>query len=183
MSEYRGTKDRRMIAEAIDGLVTDSIRNTEELLRRGAWRRVSGGGWESQMLTIDGIRYAIRSGTLQVSFPVEREGAGYRTGIERFPLLSSAAVRRLRFRFTTDAWKTQGEALAVLEADEHGGTHVAFRDIRSSVLVGELQGFLYMRGEEASRAAARQVLRNYVFAIPDAIDLKNLDSGRSSSAG
>ena len=181
-SEYRATGDPRTASKALDDLIAESVRNTEELLCRGNCRRLCDGGIESQILVVEGVRYAVRSGFLHVSIPVRCEGSAYKTSIDCFPILTEAAVRRLRLRFTTNAWETAEESPAVLDPGGVDGMQIAFPNLRSSAPVGELRGFLYLVGQDASRVAGPQALRSYAFAIPGAHDLKILGDNLKASA-
>ena len=86
---------------------------------------MSGGGIEMEIRIIDGVRYAVRARNdesqtrrLHVSIPARLEGDQYRHSVPNLPDLTRRQMGLLRYRFTTDGWKTSSEARARLAHDE-----------------------------------------------------------------
>lgn len=136
-------------------------------------------GAESQIVVAEKVRFAVRPGSIHVSLPVERDGAAHRTSLECFPLLARAAVRRLRFRYTTDSWASADAAAAMVESACEGRMRIAFPNLRCSTR-REHCG-LSLPGRAALRGVAEsEALRNYAFPIPDAVDLDIRELGLGS---
>jgi hypothetical protein len=58
---YKSTGHSEIIREAIDSRVARSLRSVDGLLTQGSSRQLSNGSFETQIRTIDGIRYAVRA--------------------------------------------------------------------------------------------------------------------------
>jgi hypothetical protein len=61
IAAYKSTGDSEIIRDAIDSRVARSLRSVDGLLAQGSSRRLPGGGLETQIRTIDGIRYSVRA--------------------------------------------------------------------------------------------------------------------------
>lgn len=150
IEKYKATGRAEIIRDAIDTRVARSLRSVDGLLRQGNSRHLSSGGIETQIRTIDGITYSVRAWNdraqtrrLHVSIPDSKA---------------------LRYRYSTDSWKTFNESHA--RKKEHGSV-VEF-DFEPPCLVGRLEGFFYTGDTRSKR------LRGYTFAIPDRHDLRRM---------
>ncbi|HEU4434480.1 MAG TPA: hypothetical protein VFR51_13940 [Pyrinomonadaceae bacterium] len=61
IAKYKSTGNGEIIREAIDSRVARSLRSVDGLLAQGSSRRLPDGGLETQIRTIDGIRYSVRA--------------------------------------------------------------------------------------------------------------------------
>ena len=178
IARYRLTDDPAIVREAIDGRLNASLRRVDGLLAQGESHRMAGGGIEMEIRIIDGVRYAVRAWNddsqtrrLRVSIPVRLEGDQYRHSVPNLPSLTGRQVGLLRYRFTTDGWKTNSEARARLAQDEENRPVIEFDDLSEFPLVGRLEGYFYLRTAGRRAGGARGKLRSYVFAIPDKHEL------------
>ncbi len=179
VAAYKTTGDARVIQEAVDRRIRVSLRSVEGLLFQGEARSIAGGGIETEMRTIDGVSYSVRSWNdrvqtrrLHVRVPVRREGGAYLTALQNLPRLTRRQIAALRYRFTTDGWLSHGEVRARLAQDERGEPAIDFEDIRTFPPIGRLEGAFYLRGTKNGRPpddAPR--LGGYSFAIPDRDEL------------
>ncbi len=178
---YRSTDDPAIVREAIDGRLDASLRRVDGLLAQGESRRMAGGGIEMEIRIIDGVRYAVRARNddsqtrrLHVSIPARLEGDQYRHSVPNLPGLTGKHVGSLRYRCTTDGWKTSGEARARLAHDEENQPVIEFDDLGKVPRVGRLEGYFYLRAAGRRASGARGKLRGYVFAIPDQHELLSM---------
>ena len=179
VAAYEAAGDARLLQEAVDRRVRASMRSVEGLLSQGGARRIGGCGVETEMRTIDGVSYSVRSWNdraqtrrLHVRLPVQRDGGTYLTGIQNLPRLTRRELAALRYRFTTDGWLSHGEVRARLAQDERGQPVIDFEDIRTFPPVGRLEGAFYLRGPRGGRSTDEAPrLGGYSFAIPDRDEL------------
>jgi hypothetical protein len=75
----------------------------------------------------------------------------------------------LRYRFTTDGWKTSSEARARMAHDEENRPSIEFDDLSKLPIVGRLEGYFCVAGRRSRGAQTK--LRGYTFAIPDKHEL------------
>jgi hypothetical protein len=61
IDEYKLTSRSEIIREAVDSRIARSLRSVDGLLRQGESRRLSDGGLETQIKTIDGVTYSVRA--------------------------------------------------------------------------------------------------------------------------
>ena len=61
IADYKSTRDSEIIREAIDSRVARSLRSVDGLLAQGGSRQLSKCCFETQIRTIDGIRYSVRA--------------------------------------------------------------------------------------------------------------------------
>ena len=179
IARYRSKSDPAIVREAIEGRRNASLRRVDGLLAQGKSRRMTGGGIELQIRIIDGVRYGVRakndhrqSRRLHVSIPAEFEGDHYRHSVPSLPGLTSRQIGSLRYRFTTDGWKTSGEVRARLAPDEENRPLIEFDELNVFPIVGRLEGYFYFRG--ADRRGAQTKLRGYIFVIPDKHELLSM---------
>jgi hypothetical protein len=178
---YGSTNNPAIVVEAIDGRVQASLRRVDGLLAQGESRRMTGGGIEMEIRIIDGVRYAVRAKNdesqtrrLHVSIPVRLEGDQYRHSVRNLPGLNGKQTNSLRYRFTTDGWKTSGEARGRLAQDEENRAVIEFDDLSKFPVVGRLEGYFYLRAAGRRAGGARGKLHGYVFAIPDQHELLSM---------
>lgn len=100
VADYKATGNSEIIREAIDSRVAHSLRSVDGLLAQGSSRRLPRGGLETQIRTIDGIRYSVRAWNdrrqtrklhLSVPNPQTRRGSAL-----EFEFEPSCLVGRLR---------------------------------------------------------------------------------------
>ncbi len=178
---YRSTNDPAIVREAIAGRLNASLRRVDGLLAQENARRMTGGGIEMEIRIIDGVRYGVRAWNdesqtrrLHVSIPAESEGDHYRHSVPNLHGLTGRQVGSLRYRFTTDGWKTSSEVRARLAHDEENRPLIEFDELNSFPLVGRLEGYFYFRGAGRRTGNAPTKLRGYVFAIPDQHELLSM---------
>jgi hypothetical protein len=181
IARYRSTYDPTIVREAIDGRLNASLRRVDGLLAQGESRRMTGGGIEMEIRVVDGVRYAVRARNddsqtrrLHVSIPVRLEGDQCRHSVPDLIDLTRREVGSLRYRFTTDGWKTSSEARARLVRDEENQPVIEFDDLSKFPVVGRLEGYFYLRGAGRRADGARGKLRGYAFAIPGQHELLSM---------
>jgi len=182
---YKSTGNARIIRDAIDCKVAASLRSVEGLLALGNSRRLEDGGIELEMRTIDGVSYSVRAWNdatqtrrLHVSIPLEPDGKNYLSAVPRLGRLSRRQIEALRYRFTTDGWKTFVETKGVLVYHEEDGFSISFEDLRTLVLVGRLEGIFYLSGKGSrGRIDKTPPATGYVFAMPDRHELVSMVAG------
>ena len=182
IAAYRATGNPQILRAAIDQRVAASMRSVDGLLAQGNSRRLTGGGVELEMRTIDGINYSVRAWNddaqtrrLHVSIALEQHANTYLTSLPHLPRLTRRQIETLRYRYTTDGWKNSGVARASLTRDERGGLSMEFDVLCAAPLVGRLKGFFCWRGNDGpgSRKTTPR-FGGYVFAIPDRLELIGL---------
>jgi hypothetical protein len=180
IANYKSTGNAEIVREAIDQRIRASLRSVDALLTQGNSRRLSNGGVELQMRTIDSINYSVRawneasqSRRLHVSLQVERNGNHYVSSVPHLPRLTKRQMQSLRYRFTTDGWKNFAETGARLHDDEQHGLVIDFDDICTFPIVGRLEGAFYLRarGDCSALNDGTPYFRGYTFAIPDRREL------------
>lgn len=182
---YKATGDAGVISKAINQRITASLRSVDALLAQGTSRRMTGGGIELEMRTIDGIAYSVRAWNdkeqtrrLHVRLLVERSGNYYLTGVANLGRLTKRQIPSLRYRFTTDGRASFSEVGARLRHDERDGLIIDLDDLRTFPLVGRLEGAFLVRGtRELGFRDRTPQLGGYVFAIPDKQELIRLVAG------
>ena len=102
IADYKSTGRTDIISDAIDTRVARSLRSVDGLLAQGTSRRLPDGGVETQIRTIDGIRYSVRvwnnrrqTRKLHVSIPKTKRGSAFEVQFEtRCPI---GRLRRYTF--------------------------------------------------------------------------------------
>jgi len=181
IAQYRSKGNPVVIRETIDERIFASLRSVDGLLAQGDSRRVAGGGIEMEMRTIDGVNYSVKAWNderqtrcLHVSIPVELTGDHCLHSIPNLPGVTKRQIGPLRYRFTTDGWKTSSEARARLARDEENRPVIAFDDLNKFPLVGRLEGYFYLRSAGRRSRGAPGKIRGYAFAIPDKHELLSM---------
>jgi hypothetical protein len=178
IADYRSSGNAEIVREALDQRIAASLRSVDGLLAQGDARRIPG-GVELELRTIAGVSYSVRAWNdaeqtrrVHVSIPVDCERHHYLTAVPGLPRVTKRQIASLRYRFTTDAWKTSGEARGRLVRHPVDGLVIDFEDLPVSQPVGRLEGALYFAGN-SQRGARRKTPRlgGYAFAIPDAQEL------------
>jgi len=195
IADYKSTGNAQIIHEAIEERIAASVRSVDALLAQGESRRLAGGGIELEMRTIEGISYCVRvrnhsahPGRLHVRIPVTLDGKQYLSSVPQLGRLTRQQITALRYRFSTDGWKTSQEARARLTSGEGTGLVIDFGDLSVSTSVGRLEGSFCMRAKGTrGRKVRAPLFGSYVFAIPDRQEFTRLLSPGSadgpSSAG
>ena len=184
-ANYRSTGNARILREAIDERIAASMRSVDGLLRQGSSRRLASGGIEIEMRTIAGVNYSVlcwnddkQTRLLHIGIPAEIEHGHYLTSAPGVPRLSKRQIELLRYRFSTDCWKTCREAKARLVHDERDGLIISFSVPCKFPLVGRLEGaFCISPGNPLDLADPARLSKGYVFAIPDKQDLTSMLAG------
>jgi hypothetical protein len=181
IAQYKSTGNPAVVCGTIDQRIVASLRRVDGLLAQGDSRRMTGGGIEMEIRIIDGVRYAVRTWNderqtrrLHVSIPVELTGDHHLHSVPNLPGVTKRQIAWLRYRFTTDGWKTSGEARARLTRDEENRPVIEFADLAVFPVVGRLEGYFYLRGAGRRARGAQTKLRGYAFAIPDKHELLSM---------
>jgi hypothetical protein len=185
IGDYKSTGNADLICQLVARNVSTSLRKVEALLVQGRCRRLSHGGFELEMQTIDGIDYSIRAWNnrkqrrcLQVSVAVKRAGYYFRTPLPDQLRLTSRQIKSLRYQFTTDGWANTHIVGTHLEKDAAGRLVISANGISNLPLIGRLQGVFFV-GETGNSSLARDEANGsgYTFAVPDKQELATLISG------
>lgn len=179
ITKYRSSNDSTVFKEEADQVIASSLRSTEGLLAQGHHQLLGTGGVALEQRTISGIDYSVRAwtgGAREVHLEMAAEGDDERGyvmhSLPGTPHLHRDQIEALRYRFSTDGWKTWQEAPARLE----------WRDGKPSVSVSipvlsgdtaQLQGLFHCtaRGDFWLHDGAHN-FSGYVFTAPDDRDLK-----------
>lgn len=182
IENYRSTGKVELIRQIVNRKVSTSIRKVDALLVQGSRRRLSDGGFELEMQTIDGVECSVRAWndlqqrrSLRVSVAIVRVGSYFETPLPGHPRLTPAQVKSLRYHFTTDEGETSRSVGTHLERDGAGRDVICCEEIEDLPLVGRLQGVFYL-GEmrNLSRANEERDAAGYTFAVPDKQELARL---------
>jgi hypothetical protein len=181
IAQYKSTGNPAIVRGTIDQRLFASLRRVDGLLAQGNSRRLSGGGIEMEIRIINGVRYAVRARNddsqtrrLHVSIPVELEGDHYRHSVPNLRGPTRRQIGSLRYRFTTDGWKTSDEVHARLAQDEENRPLIEFDELTVFPFVGRLEGYFYLRGAGRRPRNTRTKLGGYTFAIPDKQELLSM---------
>ena len=182
---YESKRDPELLRQAIDRRIAASLRNVDALLAQGSARRLADGGVELERRTIAGINYSVRAWNdaaqtrrLHVSLRVERSGARYSTAVAGLCCLTKRQLQALRYRFTTDGWKSFAEVGARLKYDKSDGLLLDFDDLCDFPAIGRLEGSFHAPGSGNARASdATARFGGFVFAIPDQQELSKFLAG------
>lgn len=190
VDEFGRTGDAKLLTEAIDKLAASSVRSFEALLELGG-RRAIEGGIEIERRTIDGIDHSVRAfddgkRRLHLSLPLSgSEATGFQLStLPGSPQLTRADVEAMRYRFTTDGWKTTQEVQARLGVDERGQAAVTFDIPALKGSAGRLEGVFHVEaggGFWIKDGASN--FRGYTFAVPDKIEAAELAKGLGDKPG
>ncbi|MBK7859323.1 MAG: hypothetical protein IPJ65_12015 [Archangiaceae bacterium] len=163
-----------LFASGIDKTASAGVRSFEGLLSHGGVKKLAGGALELNARTIDALGYALVARpdghrAVRVELPLD----AYR--ITRSQVSKSA----LRYRYTTDGWKTSSEVGATLAQTERGP--VARFDIDVSAEHGgaaQLEGqFRWKQGGSLQLVDGSTDFRGYTYAVPDPVDFERLAEG------
>jgi hypothetical protein len=181
IAAYRSSGKLDSVREAIDDRISASLRNIDELLRRGQFRILEDGALELQIRVVDGIRYSVRAWndsqerrSLHVSTPLDLI-------LEHLPhphggtSEAQSCACGLRYRFTTNDWESSSETAVHLDIDPETRFGVVHAMIPAPCAHGELQG--YFRDTQRSgkkRGVDHSPPGRYVFAVPDQIELSEM---------
>lgn len=184
IESYKSTGNADLIRQLVERKVSTSLRKVEALLVQGSCRRLSDGGSELEIQTIDGIDYSIRAWNdqkqrrcLQVSVAIERVGYYFTTPLPDQPRLTSRQIRSLRYQFTTDGWASTHIVGTNLEKDAAGRLVISANGISNLPVSGRLQGFFCV-GETGNSSLTHDEANGsgYTFAVPDKQELATLIS-------
>lgn len=178
---YRSTGNVDLLRQIVDRKVSTSLRKVDALLVQGNCRRLSDGGFELEMETLEGIDYSVRAWNdrrqkrcLQVRLAVERSGHSFETPLPGHPRLTSSQIRSLQYHYTTDAWARSYIVDTHLVKDAAGRLTVSAEEILNLPVAGRLQGFFYIGKARTSALVRDQNSSAYIFAIPDKQELARL---------
>jgi hypothetical protein len=176
---YRATANAKLISQAIDQRISASLRSVDALLAQGSSRRLVGGGIELEMRTIDGVKYSVlawndkdQTRRLRIRIPIKREGLHYLSAVSGLERLTKRRINSIRYRYTTDEWKSSAEVSPHLRCTETDGLVIDFDELSSLPLVGRLEG-KFCDGDRRilTPGDATTHCNGYVFAIPDRHEL------------
>ncbi len=187
IADYELTGDAEIIREAIDRRISASLRSVDALLLQGTSRRLTGGRIELEMQTINGINYSVsawndekQTRRLHVTVPVIRQGNYYLSAIPGLQAFTRRKIQSLRYRFTTDGWKSFSDVQGRLMDDERNGPVIDFDDIRIFPVVGRLEGFFWLpRTGNLPPREGKPDSGGYLFTIPDKHELITMVSTES----
>lgn len=184
VDEFGRGGDPKVFTEAIDKLAASSVRNFEALLTCGGQRAIKG-GIEIERRTIDGIEHSVRAlddGKRRLHLEIPLVGDA-RTGfvlstLPGAPRLSQAQVEAMRYRFTTDGWKNEGEVQAVIGKNDQGMPVLGFDVPVLKGAAGRLEGVFHVEAEgDFWLKDGVSNFRGYTFAVPDQREAAELAAG------
>ena len=186
IAEFKRTGNLEIMRDLIDRRVSASLRSIDALLAQGGCRRMAGGGFEFEMLSVNGINYSVRAWDdqaetrrLHVSFPVERRGEYFVTFLPGRPRIALKQTGSLLYRFTTDGGSSWHETAMRLERRSKNQYLISSDCINTFPPAGELQGFFYdSHCDDLCLKEGEHDFRGYVFAIPDRQELFDLVKAR-----
>jgi hypothetical protein len=184
---YKSTSQVEALRRLIERKVFASMRNVDALLSQGKSRRLSDGGFELEMRTIAGVNYSLtawddrrQTRRLQVSVPVALIGRHYVAALTLLPRLTKQQIASLRFRYTTDGWKSSAVARMRLRKDDEGRFVLSCDRIENLPPVGRLEGSFSFHGSAADMVRAEEITCiGYAFTVPDRQELMKLARGIS----
>ena len=181
IEEYKSTGNTQVFVEAIDGRVAASLRNVEALMFNREWRRLTDGGFETQIQLIDCITYSVRAWPdrkqkrlLHICLPIKKVGRTYVLPLAGIAGLMKRQIKTLRFRYTVDHWKSSAETAARLERNEQGHFTIECDIVCAYPSVGRLEGAFYIKGSRAPLDQSQAPAQAYNYVVPDKEDLKNI---------
>jgi hypothetical protein len=166
IARYRTTGYIELVSGEMNHRIAASLRNIDELLHRGESQLLADGVVESQILVIDGIRYAVRSwdGTEQP-----------RSLHVSLPLRPNEPVRGIRYRFTLDDWTTSNDVATHADLEDQTQPRLVCVIVQPACAFAELQGHFYDSTANGSRPGDKPARRGgYVFATPDPVELAEM---------
>jgi hypothetical protein len=86
-----------------------------------------------------------RNAPLHVSIPLKRSGHSYVSAASNLLVLKKSQIKSLRYRYTTDIWKSSGEMRGRLRQDERDDPILDFDELETFPPIGRLEGFCYLR--------------------------------------
>lgn len=182
IADYQATGDAEIVSKAINHTISASLRSVDALLIQGDSRRLPEGGVELQMRTIDGVDYSVRAWNdktqtrrLHVRLPLFKQGKYLVTAIPGLQRMTKRQIQSLRYRFTTNEWKSSRVVSGRLANDERDGLNFDFENLSNPPAFGRIEGYCYLGkpGEPTSKTR-RQCFGGYTFAIPDRQELWRL---------
>ncbi len=175
---YRLTGDAEVLRAIVEMKVAASRRKVDALLAQGKSQRLSDGGFELEMQTINGVKYSVQAWnnrrqtrSLHVDIPVVRFSDSFETSLPGWPRLSLRQIRSLRYRFTTNGWRGSRFVRGRLVEDASGGLFITFEVNSNLPLAGRLEGVFYLSWSPELRLGNGVALNGYAFAIPDKQEL------------
>jgi hypothetical protein len=180
IAAYKPTGNPEIVRRLIDEKITTSLRKTDALIAQGQRRRLSDVVLELEMLTINGVFYSVRAWndriqrrSLHVRVQLNCTGDLSETGLPGWPRLSIRQVADLRYRFSTDGWKSSRIASSRLERDSDGRLFIGWEINSGLPVMGRLEGGFYvasgLQGEYLEPCGGV-----YTFALPDKKELEQL---------
>jgi hypothetical protein len=175
--------------QSVDKVIAASVRSFDGLLAQGTRRKLPGGAIELEARQIDGVNYSVRAlgprlRRLQVSVPIEgSDEAGYvLDSLPGKPRLSREQLDSLRYRYTTDGWKTSNEIGVRLITDKQGKQSITFArkgDAQPGIPVlaadvGQLEGIFHATAGDFYLRDGASNFSGYTYAVPDVKDLETI---------
>ncbi|HWZ46247.1 MAG TPA: hypothetical protein VNW97_22430 [Candidatus Saccharimonadales bacterium] len=185
IARYRATGDAGLVSGEMGHQISGSLRYIDELLQRGESRLLNNSGHdsqgtesqvvESQILVIDGIRYAVRSWN----------GATQRRCLHVSTLTEpDNPLANMRYRYTLDGWATSNDIATHIEWESQTQPRIACEIVQRPCSFAALQGHFYdaaIKEDASHRKPERkrnydkpEYQRGYVFATPDPVELAEM---------
>jgi hypothetical protein len=164
ITRYRSTGNADFVSDEMNRHISASLRSIDELLHRGETRSLSG-GIESQILVIDGIRYAVRSWNgaqqkrcLHVSTSAELD----------------KPLANIRYRFTLDGWRSSDDMATYIECESQAQPRIACEIAQKPCVFAVLEGHFYDAAIKDGTHGKPAHRGGYVFATPDPVELQEM---------
>jgi hypothetical protein len=181
---YKATGDLENLKKAIDRTINTSLRKVDALLMQGESRRLPDNGLETQIRTLDGIRYSVRawndqkkSRSLHVTIPLVRDNAGFSLDLTGGSQLSREHIQSLLFEFTVDGWANSQQRWFQMAVDESGQEVITCEISDGFPLVGMLEGAIYVKARRGRKVKLVDCA-SYLFVIPNRQEVRQLLEGK-----
>ncbi len=175
IASYRSSGKIDSVRDAIDNRISASLRNIDQLLRYGQSQILEDWALELQIRIVDGVRYSVRAQVDSRKRPALHIIAPLSL-LPKPPSHTSGeaqtSVAGLRYRFTTDEWKSSSESAVPLEIDQQTQCQIAHVTLSAPCQYGELQGYFCISARNGNKRGEDHSLPGrYAFALPDPIEL------------
>jgi hypothetical protein len=179
LNELIDSDDRELIRSEVDAMIASSHRKVNTLLTQGGQRPLANGGLELQRRTVAGVDYSVLAfpekdrRKVRAAFPVTGDDASgfVLPHLDGQPRLWRHQLDSLRYRFTTDGWKSWSEAPGRIE----GGQVLFDVPMLPDPYAGQLEGVFRCESDAGLWLKdAGSNFRGYTFAIPDPVELRKL---------
>ncbi|MGE0707676.1 MAG: hypothetical protein AB7N76_08415 [Planctomycetota bacterium] len=180
IAAYEKTGDPTELRRAMEGLISGGQRDVENLLGREA-RALQSGAIETGAEYHEGVRYAVEASpegkrVLKVELPLEPvPGVGWRLSSLAAGDLSGADTESVRYRYTTDGWKTNAEVGGrVTQQGSDGKPALVFEVEVPAGKIAALEGAFRVGEHGAWINNGGRNYKGYELVVPDADDLERV---------